>query len=52
MRNQMFQMMGGHGYGRRAFGPRGGFGVPNAVVRSTLRRARASGAVSTGPCAG
>jgi S1-C subfamily serine protease len=32
-------------------GPRGGFGVPNAIVRSTLRSARASGAVSTGPCA-
>jgi S1-C subfamily serine protease len=31
-------------------GPRGGFGVPNAIVRSTL--AKASGPVSTGPCAG
>jgi S1-C subfamily serine protease len=29
-------------------GSRGGFGVPNAVVRSTL--GRASGGVSTGPC--
>jgi S1-C subfamily serine protease len=33
-------------------GPRGGFGVPNAVVRATLRRAQASNGVSTGPCAG
>jgi S1-C subfamily serine protease len=33
-------------------GPRGGFGVPNAVVRAALRKARASGGVSTGPCAG
>jgi S1-C subfamily serine protease len=33
-------------------GPRGGFGVPNAVVRAVLRKARASGGVSTGPCAG
>ena len=33
-------------------GPRGGFGVPNAIVRVTLRRARASGGVSTGACAG
>jgi S1-C subfamily serine protease len=33
-------------------GPRGGFGVPNAVVRSTLRKAQASDGVSTGPCAG
>jgi S1-C subfamily serine protease len=31
-------------------GPRGGFGVPNAIVRTTL--AKASGLVSTGPCAG
>jgi S1-C subfamily serine protease len=31
-------------------GPRGGFGVPNAIVRSTL--AKANGPVSTGPCAG
>src|SRR3954469_10227879 len=30
MRNQMFQMMGAHGYGRRAFGPRGGFGPGGA----------------------
>ena len=33
-------------------GPRGGFGVPNAIVRSALGRARASGGVSTGPCTG
>jgi S1-C subfamily serine protease len=33
-------------------GPRGGFGVPNAIVRSALERARASGGVSTGPCTG
>jgi S1-C subfamily serine protease len=33
-------------------GPRGGFGVPNAIVRDELRRARRSGGVSTGPCAG
>jgi S1-C subfamily serine protease len=32
-------------------GPRGGFAVPNAIVRATLTRARASGAVSTGNCA-
>jgi S1-C subfamily serine protease len=32
-------------------GPRGGFGVPNAVVRAALRRA-GQDAVSTGPCAG
>jgi S1-C subfamily serine protease len=31
-------------------GPCGGFGVPNAIVRSTL--AKASGPVSTGACAG
>jgi S1-C subfamily serine protease len=31
-------------------GPRGGFGVPNAVVRSALAGAR--GGVSTGPCGG
>jgi S1-C subfamily serine protease len=31
-------------------GPRGGFAVPNAVVRAVLRGAR--GGVSTGPCAG
>jgi S1-C subfamily serine protease len=33
-------------------GPRGGFGVPNAVVRGELRRARTSNGVSTGSCAG
>jgi len=33
-------------------GPRGGFGVPNAVVRGALRRASRSNGVSTGPCAG
>jgi S1-C subfamily serine protease len=33
-------------------GPRGGFGVPNAVVRATLSKARSSNGVSTGPCAG
>jgi hypothetical protein len=33
-------------------GPRGGFGVPNAVVRAELRRSRASTGASTGPCAG
>jgi S1-C subfamily serine protease len=33
-------------------GPRGGFGVPNAVVRATLRRAQGSQGVSTGACAG
>jgi S1-C subfamily serine protease len=33
-------------------GPRGGFGVPNAIVRSTLSKARASDGVSTGACAG
>jgi S1-C subfamily serine protease len=31
-------------------GPRGGYGVPNAIVSATLQRAR--GPVSTGPCAG
>jgi S1-C subfamily serine protease len=31
-------------------GPRGGFAIPNSVVRSELRRA--GGPVSTGPCAG
>ena len=31
-------------------GPRGGYGVPNAVVERTLEAAR--GEVSTGPCAG
>ena len=30
-------------------GPRGGFGVPNAIVRAVLRHAH--GGVSTGPCA-
>jgi S1-C subfamily serine protease len=30
-------------------GPEGGFGVPNAIVRSIL--AGASGPVDTGPCA-
>jgi S1-C subfamily serine protease len=33
-------------------GPRGGFGVPNAIVRSRLQDARTSNGVSTGPCAG
>src|SRR3954452_14081366 len=33
-------------------GPRGGFGVPNAIVRAALQRASASRAVSTGACAG
>jgi S1-C subfamily serine protease len=33
-------------------GPRGGFGVPNAIVRAALRRAAGSPGVSTGPCAG
>jgi len=33
-------------------GPRGGFGVPNAIVRGALEKGRASGGVSTGPCAG
>jgi S1-C subfamily serine protease len=32
-------------------GPRGGFGVPNAIVRATLVRARTSSGVSTGNCA-
>jgi S1-C subfamily serine protease len=31
-------------------GPRGGYGVPNAIVRETL--GRASGPVDTGPCGG
>jgi S1-C subfamily serine protease len=31
-------------------GPRGGFGVPNAVVREALQRAERSRGVSTGPC--
>lgn len=33
-------------------GPRGGFGVPNALVRDALRRASSSSGVSTGPCTG
>jgi S1-C subfamily serine protease len=33
-------------------GPRGGFGVPNAIVRDALDRAESSGGVSTGPCTG
>jgi S1-C subfamily serine protease len=33
-------------------GPRGGFGVPNTIVRAALERARTSSGVSTGPCAG
>ena len=33
-------------------GPRGGFGVPNAIARAALERARGSSGVSTGPCAG
>jgi S1-C subfamily serine protease len=33
-------------------GPRGGFGVPNAIVRDTLTKAQGSNGVSTGPCAG
>jgi S1-C subfamily serine protease len=33
-------------------GPRGGFGVPNAIVRTALERARSGNVVSTGPCAG
>lgn len=33
-------------------GPRGGFGVPNALVRSALERASRSSGVSTGPCTG
>jgi S1-C subfamily serine protease len=31
-------------------GPRGGFGVPNAIAREALRRAARSSGVSTGPC--
>jgi S1-C subfamily serine protease len=31
-------------------GPRGGFGVPNSIVRAALGRARTSSGVSTGPC--
>src|SRR4051812_26374574 len=30
MRNMMFHTMGGHGFGRHAFGPRGGFGPGGA----------------------
>jgi S1-C subfamily serine protease len=33
-------------------GPRGGFGVPNSIVRSALERAASSNGVSTGPCTG
>jgi hypothetical protein len=33
-------------------GPRGGFGVPNAIARAAIERARSSGGVSTGPCTG
>ncbi len=33
-------------------GPRGGFGVPNSIVRSALDRAASSNGVSTGPCTG
>ena len=33
-------------------GPRGGFAVPNAIVRAKLDQARSSNGVSTGPCAG
>jgi S1-C subfamily serine protease len=33
-------------------GPRGGFGVPNEIVRDALQRAQGSNGVSTGPCAG
>ncbi|MBE2318455.1 MarP family serine protease [Solirubrobacter sp. CPCC 204708] len=33
-------------------GPRGGFGVPNAIARAALERARVSNGVSTGPCTG
>jgi hypothetical protein len=33
-------------------GPRGGYGVPNGIVRDVLARAgRSARAVSTGPCA-
>ena len=32
-------------------GPRGGYGVPNAVVRSALQGARRGATVSSGPCA-
>ena len=49
-------MVGGDGrvvttiFAATTSGPRGGYGVPNAVVRETL--AGASGPVSTGPCGG
>lgn len=33
-------------------GPRGGFGVPNAIAADALDRAESSNGVSTGPCAG
>jgi S1-C subfamily serine protease len=33
-------------------GPRGGFGVPNAIVRARLRDGQSSNGVSTGPCTG
>ena len=33
-------------------GPRGGFGVPNSIVRAALDRAQASRGVSTGECTG
>jgi len=33
-------------------GPRGGFGVPNALVRAALRRAASSSGASTGACTG
>jgi uncharacterized membrane protein required for colicin V production len=33
-------------------GPRGGFGVPNVLVRATLEKASRSSGVSTGPCTG
>jgi hypothetical protein len=33
-------------------GPRGGFGVPNSIVKPALERAARSRGVSTGPCTG
>ena len=33
-------------------GPRGGFGVPNAIAREALQRSKTSNGVSTGPCTG
>jgi S1-C subfamily serine protease len=33
-------------------GPRGGFGVPNAIAREALQRSQTSNGVSTGPCTG